>query len=172
MQLLFCNPLVAPYRPAGQSTGAADPATQKHPRGQLAVHGAGLAKLPSKVPAAHKSQTAAPDRLNRPAGHIDAVGVKDPGGHEYPAAQLPKHAAVTKPTTAPKVPAGHAAVHELLVRPAVAPKVPAGQGVHDPDPAKLYCPGEHSSAVALVLPAGQAYPGLHARQGGRPVEFP
>ncbi len=59
---------------------------------------------------------------------------------------------MTKPTSAPKVPAGHAAVHELLVRPVVAPKVPAGQGEHDPDPARLYWPAAHKTAVADVEP--------------------
>jgi hypothetical protein len=45
-------------------------------------------------------------------------------------------------------------------RPVDAPYTPAGQGEHDPEPATLYCPVGHKDAVALVLPATQAYPAV------------
>ena len=35
------------------------------------------------------------------------------------------------------------------------------QPVHDPAPPALYVPLPHLTAVALVEPAGQAYPGAH-----------
>ncbi len=38
----------------------------------------------------------------------------------------------------------------------------AGQLAQVPAPPKLYSPGGHSTAVALVEPAGQAYPAVHS----------
>jgi hypothetical protein len=60
--------------------------------------------------------------------------------------------------------------------PAVAPYRPAGHGVQVPAPLKLYWPAGHKTAVALVLPAGQAYPAVHDTPehvgAVRPVELP
>ena len=39
--------------------------------------------------------------------------------------------------------------------------MPAGHGTHDPDPTVEYWPGPHKTAVALLLPSGQAYPAEH-----------
>ena len=86
-----------------------------------------------------------------PAGH--AVQPVEPAVLYCPAAHCPPQAAVEDP--------------------AAAPYVPAGQGEHDPAPATLYCPAGHMDAVALVLPAGQAYPAvqlpLHADDVNPPV---
>jgi hypothetical protein len=65
----------------------------------------------------------------------------DPAGHADPALQLPVQAAVPNPADEPNAPSGH--------------------WVQDPAPAPLYCPAGQMDAVALVLPAGQAYPAVH-----------
>ncbi len=57
-------------------------------------------------------------------------------------------------------PAAHCPPHAAVGDPAAAPNVPAGQDEHDPAPATLYCPVGHKDAVALVLPATQAYPAV------------
>jgi hypothetical protein len=88
------------------------------------------------VPAGHKTQTDDPAVENWPAGHRTAVALRDPGGHAYPATHSPLHAALVRALEAPYVPPGHAR--------------------HTADPLSLYSPGTHASAVALVLPAGQA----------------
>ena len=75
-----------------------------------------------------------------PAGHTTAVALVDPGGHAYPAAQPPLHAADGR---AP-----------------VDPKVPPGQATQAPNPGRLYVPATHATAVGLVEPAGHAYPAL------------
>jgi hypothetical protein len=91
-------------------------------------------------PALQLVHTPAPPTLNLPSGHISADALADPGTQKYPAVQLPLHAADG--------------------RPAVAPYVPAGHALHAPAPPTLYRPAAHISAVALVDPAGQAYPAL------------
>jgi hypothetical protein len=71
------------------------------------------------------------------------VPLGDPGGHAYPALHWPLQAAdVVMPDTVLKVPPGHS---EQL-----------------PTPPPLNVPGPHRTAVALVEPAGHAYPGEHA----------
>ncbi len=65
----------------------------------------------------------------------------EPAGHAYPAVQLPLHATVAMAAEAPKSPAGH--------------------GEHAPAPARLYRPAAQIAAVALVDPAGHAYPSEH-----------
>jgi hypothetical protein len=78
-----------------------------------------------------------------------------PAAHEYPAVQLPEHAAVVKPATAPKVPAGHGAVHAADAKPVEAPYRPAEQLVHAPAPAREYFPALHAAWVAATEPATQ-----------------
>jgi hypothetical protein len=56
---------------------------------------------------------------------------------------------------------GQGPVQELLVAPDCAPYRPAGQGTQAADAAGEYVPGGHRYAVALVEPAGQAYPARH-----------
>ena len=70
--------------------------------------------------------------------------------------QLPEHDGVHKPDTLPNVPAGHTPVQLDVFSPLLAPYLPALQFVHVPAPAKLYLPSEHTTAVALVDPAGHA----------------
>ena len=55
-----------------------------------------------------------------------------------------------------------APLQEEVVRPAVAPKKPATQGAHQGDAASLYFPAGQMEVVALVDPARQAYPAVHA----------
>ncbi len=52
-------------------------------------------------------------------------------------------------------------VQELLAAPDCAPYRPAGQGMHVPAVPGEYVPGGHRYAVALVEPAGHAYPAWH-----------
>ncbi len=49
-----------------------------------------------------------------------------------------------------------------VVRPVVLPNTPTGQLTQAPAPPVLYCPTGQMVAVALVDPAGHAYPGAHA----------
>ncbi len=89
-------------------------------------------------PAAHGVHDAAPGRLYVPAGHDTWVGDVDPGGHMYPAVQLPEHAGVR--------------------RAAASPNVPPGQGGHTAAPPVLYWPGAQGAAVVLGEPAVHTYP--------------
>jgi hypothetical protein len=98
--------------------------------------------LPNR-PVAHTLQLTAPGREYVPAGQTDAVALVEPGAHAYPAVHMPLQAAVFKP-----------AVVALN-------QVPAGQLLHDPAPARLYRPGGHIDAVALVEPTGHTYPAVH-----------
>jgi hypothetical protein len=84
-----------------------------------------------------------PDTPYVPAGQGVAVALVDPGGQKNP---------VTL----------HAPLQEEVVRPAVAPKKPATQGAHQGDAASLYFPAGQMEVVALVDPARQAYPAVHA----------
>ena len=71
---------------------------------------------------------------------MDAIELElvDPAGHAYPALQLPEHPA------------------DAIA--AVLPYSPAVQLVQLPAPVRLYWPARHVTAVALVDPAGHAYP--------------
>ncbi len=67
------------------------------------------------------------------------------------------HAAVGSPVVLPYRPTGqglHDATPPLLY-------VPTGHSVHAPAPTRLYCPAAQIAAVAMVDPAGQAYPSEH-----------
>ena len=68
-------------------------------------------------PEGHAKHTTAPPRLYLPAEHVTAVDDVDPGGHTYPAVQLPEQPGVDSAD--------------------VAPKVPPGQSEHTPMPAVL-----------------------------------
>ena len=114
-----------------------------------------------KVPAGQLVHTPAPDTLYVPDPHTLTAGDVDPAGHQYPAVQLPEQLGDDRPVVAPKVPAGQGAVQAAIVSPVLAPYTPAGQGEHTPAPAREYCPAGHSTAVALVLPGGQACPAEH-----------
>ncbi len=57
------------------------------------------------------------------------------------------------------MPAGQGAVHAAVVRPLALPNRPTPQSVHTPALPTLYFPAGQMAAVALVEPAGQAYPG-------------
>jgi hypothetical protein len=134
-------------RPAGHTTTVAleDPAGQAYPAVHLAVHAAARAVSLLHIPAPQALHAGEPARLNCPGWQASAVAVTDPGGHAYPAA--------------------HAAL-QALARAVPLLHVPAAHAVHAGAPAKLYRPGGQASAVALVDPAGQAYPpaqgALHA----------
>ncbi len=82
----LCTANAAPYRPAGQR----------------AVHPAVVspAVLPY-VPGGHNVHNADPRKEYDPAGHRTAVELVDPAGQEYPAEQLPLHAAEDTAPTAP-----------------------------------------------------------------------
>ena len=81
-----------------------------------------------------------PPSLYVPTVHMTNVALVDAGGQAKPGAQVPLQFAVTRPDALP-------------YRPAL-------QSVHTPMPPTLYVPAGHSIAVALVDPAGHAYPGL------------
>jgi hypothetical protein len=87
-------------------------------------------------------QLLAPWLLYCPAGQTIAVALVDPAGHTYPAVQLPLHSTPPTPGVEAYRPAAHVA--QLTA------------------PARLYRPAGHASAVALVDPAGQVYPAVHA----------
>jgi len=103
-------------------------------------------------------QDPAPAREYWPAGQAVAVALVDPAGQAYPAVQLPVQDGVVRPVVEPKVPAGQGDVHAATPTPAEDPYLPAAQEVHVPAAARLYVPGGQMDAVALVDPAGQAYP--------------
>jgi hypothetical protein len=174
------KPLVAPYKPAGQSlqdpapdalyrpAGHSDavvlvePAGHAYPGVHSPLHAAVVrpAVDPYK-PAAHWAHDPDPATLNDPAGHSCDVGLVLPAGQAYPALQLPVHVGAVRPPTAPKLPAVHRPVHAALVSPVDDPYVPAGHWVHTPAPVKLYVPAEHTVAVGDVDPKGHAYPAVH-----------
>ena len=66
-----------------------------------------------------------------PVAEVLPYGSIDPGGHIYPTAQGPVHAAEVSPDVEPYVP-----VH----------------GVHDPDPGVEYVPGPHIRVVLGPIP--------------------
>ena len=130
------------------------PAGQAYPAVQLPLHAAVVTPdtFPNR-PAGHSVHTDAPDSEYCPSGHTIAVALTLPAGQAYPALQLPLHAAVV-----------------IIVAP---PYTPAGHREHDGAPLSAYCPVPHTLAVALTLPAGQAYPALqlplHADVGNAAV---
>jgi hypothetical protein len=66
------------------------------------------------LPLGHGMHAAAPPVLYESTPHWIAVLVLDPGGHAYPAAHGPLHAADPSPGAAPKVPAGHCVQKDAL----------------------------------------------------------
>jgi hypothetical protein len=151
------------YCPGGQAPWVddADPAGQKYPAVHVPVHDdvANAAEDPN-LPTRHGSHTPAPTRLYEPGGHWMAVADVLPAGQAYPAVQVPLHAGVDSPDVDPKVPAGQAAVQLASAVRGNAPYRPAGHTVHSPAPDRLYRPAGHGDTVALVDPAGHAYPAV------------
>ncbi len=163
--------------PAGHTTTVAlvDPAGHACPAAHTPVHSAVCAVAEPHFPGAQAVQDPAPGPLYRPAVHVLALALVDPAGHAYPALQLvqaPAPASLNWPaghTTAVALvdPAGHACpaahtpVHSAVC--AVAePHFPGAQAVQDPAPGPLYRPAVHVLALALVDPAGHAYPAVQA----------
>ncbi len=91
-------------------------------------------------PAVQLPHEAAPTELNWPAAHMTAVALGDPAGHAYPAVQLATQA---------------------LLRATSELHRPAAHDAHVPAPLVLNWPAGQATAVALVDPAGQAYPAGH-----------
>ena len=155
MQEALGRPVVAPYRPAAHNvhtrapdneyfpTGQMDaweeddPAAHLYPAVQFPEHAAlGRPGVPPYKPAAQSMHTVAPVREYLPTGHIDAMLFVDPIGQMNPAVQSPEHAGPVSAGVLPNTPAGHRV-----------------QALAD---ARLYLPGGHVAAVALVDPATQA----------------
>jgi hypothetical protein len=88
------------------------------------------------------------------------VGDVDPVGHAYPGVQAPTQVGDVCPGADPKDPGRQGAVQAAEVRPGSAPYTPRGHGVQLPAPGREYVPAGHTTAVALALPAGQAWPSL------------
>ncbi len=89
-------------------------AEPKVPAGQAAVHAdVFIAAVAPYRPATHALHVDAPELLNCPKGHTDAVPLVDPAGHAYPAVQSPLHADVFIAGVAPYSPAAHA-VHGFI----------------------------------------------------------
>jgi hypothetical protein len=170
---------VDPKRPGGQSlhapaparlylptphataVGDVDPAAQAYPAVQVPLQSAvGREGAAPHLPAAHREQVAAPAREYLPATHRRAVGLVDPGAHANPGLQLPSQVAVAWPGTEPYRPPSHSPVQEALDIAGVAPYKPAAHMAQAPEPARLYFPDGHVTAVPLVEAGGQAYPGL------------
>ena len=85
-------------------------------------------------------------------GHSCAVSLVEPAGHAYPALQMPLHVAVAQ-------------AEWLPYRPAV-------QFKHCAAAFDEYVPGGHATAVALVEPAGHAYPAVQYEVHAGPVPPP
>lgn len=155
------RPGVEPYLPAGHKEHTAAPAAlhrpgehwdhagvesfvparQTKPAAQGPSHEDFCRAIPEPYrPASQSVQTAAPVRLYRPAGHTTCSADVDPGGHAYPALQLPEQLGEVNADVAPCTPSGHTE-HVLA-------------------PAKLKVPGPQRTAVELEEPAGQMYPAL------------
>ena len=69
--------------------------------------------------------------------------------------QLPLHAPIVSPATAPNVPGAHMLLHDAFVSPAELPNSPAAHNVHTADPATLYWPAGQITAVAITDPVEQ-----------------
>ncbi len=153
---LYCPSPQGTAVPFGDPAGHINPAVQlavqlpgdvspaallNFPAGQGPEHNAVTSPVAlPKRPAGHGVHPAAPGPLYCPAWHSTAVALVDPAGHACPAAQSP--------------------VHVGRATPEVLPNDPPGHGVHPAAPGPLYWPAGHSTAVALVDPAGQAYPAV------------
>ncbi len=138
-----------------------DPATHAYPAVHAPLHaGAVSAGTAPNDPAGQITHTAAPAKLYRPAGQMAAVELVDPAMHAYPAVQSPLHAAAVSPVVAPKDPAAQGPEQVAIPKATADPNLPAGHAMHDPDPARLYCPAGHTAAVAVVEPATHAYPAV------------
>ncbi len=122
-------------------------------------------RLP-KVPASHGEHAAAPATLNCPRPHGTAVADVEPLGHAQPAVHEPEHSADVRRSVEvePKRPPGqslHTLAPPVENLPATQPKdvfveVPIGQKN----------PGGHTTAVALLEPAGHQKPSAQ-----RPAQF-
>jgi hypothetical protein len=134
----------------------------KVPGGQGAVHADVVRPWVSPYrPGTQSVQKPAPAREYLPAGQMVGLGRVEPGGQAYPAVHAPTHWSVVCATASPYRPAAQLPLHADVVKPAAEPNRPATQSVQDPEPATEYLPAGHWLAVALVDPAGQAYPALH-----------
>lgn len=131
------------YVPSPHTVPVADPAGQANPAGHSPVHADELrpAVLP-KRPGAHKLHTVAPAMEYVPGPQMEAEALVLPAGQMKPAGHGPLQLADTSPGVLPNTPPGHT--------------------VHTAAPPVEYVPGWHRVAVALVLPAGQAYPAAQA----------
>ncbi len=139
----------------------ADPGGQKYPAVHVPEHADdGKAAEAPNLPSGHSSHAPAPPRLYEPGGHCTAVDDVLPAGHACPEVQFPLQANEDSPAEDPKVPAGQAAVQLALVIRGEAPNRPATHMLHSPAPERLYCPAGHGDVVALVDPAGHAYPAV------------
>jgi hypothetical protein len=129
------------YWPVGHGVGTMDPAGQACPAGQIPAQDDDERPMTSlKVPPAQSAQAAAPAKLYRPAGQIEAVALVDPARHAYPAVQFPLHTDEFNPTVAG------------------LNQVPPGHVVHNDAAGKLYWPAGHAMGVAV--PVGQACPAV------------
>ncbi len=103
----------------------------------------------------------APPRLYVPGEHCTAVALVDPAAHAYPAEHGPEQLVELRPEVTPYLPARQAPLQASVVSPKESPYRPGLHCVHDPAPPRLYVPGEHRTAVALVDPTGHACPAEH-----------
>lgn len=159
------RPGAAPKVPLGHAVQAPDPAPEYVPAGHRdavafmapAGHAYPGAHAPLQVadvwpvvlpnrPAGHALHALAAVEENVPAGQMDPVALVVPAAHAYPA--------------------GHSPVQLEFVRPLVSPKRPGAHMLHTEAPAAAYVPGAQMVAVALAVPAAQAYPAGH-----RPVQL-
>ena len=104
-----------------------------------------------------------PGGQKKPAGHAaEHNDVLRPGcDPKRPASHGPEHSGEDRAGADPKRPGGQGAVHVGDVRAAVPPYKPTEQAAHTLHPDCEYRPGGHTAAVALVEPAGHAYPAAH-----------
>jgi hypothetical protein len=149
------------YFPARHSVAVAfeDPAGHAYPAVhepvQLDVVRADVAPY---TPAGQTTQLLAPTNEYLPGGHATTEPLVEPGGQMYPAEHTPEHVAVVAPEPDPKYPAAHTPLHADVDKPLVDPYVPGGHETHTDAPPRLYVPGPHTTAVALVDPEGHTYP--------------
>ena len=146
LQLDDVSPVVLPNRPAAQ----------------YPLHAALVMPVVAPYrPAAHGVHVADPATLNCPAAHSTCDGDVEPRGHAYPALHKPLQFDDDWPDELLKRPAAHAPLHEAVVSIVASPYSPMEHAVHAVAPAREYWPAEHATAVALVDPAGHAYPAWH-----------
>lgn len=125
--------------PAEQKLQAQLPAKEYWPPGQ-AFWVAEREPVEHQEPAEQLVHVDAPKSLNLPRGQITKLAFVEPAGQKYPAV--------------------HGPLQDELLSPLALPKRPLGHALHTPAPPELNVPAAHSTAVELVLPAGQAYPAL------------